>query len=234
MCYNKLFWRYQLIHLAFLVSSTGICMIECTHCCTLFNNVLSKMTNEPLDKKIRFLDEIDQFKHILRKWYTWQRRENDAEHTWHMCLYAMLLQNELGFEAADLWHTLNIILIHDLVEVYAWDPFCFDEEAKKWKAEKEMEAAKKLFWLLPSDREEIIFDLWQEYEMNETLEAKFAKTIDKLQSLWQNSKKWKLRQEKKVTQEMSRNHNAKVMKTEKITNVFERYYERTDWLFYEK
>ncbi len=189
------------------------------------------MNTIDLRKKIAFLDEIDQFKHVLRRWYTWDRRENDAEHTWHMCLYAILLQEDLGFEDADLWHTLKIILVHDLVEVYAGDPYCFDEAAKQWKAEREMDAAKKLFWMLPPKREARVFDLWQEYEANETQEAKFAKTIDKLQSLWQNSKDGKLRQETWVTESMSRGHNAKVMKSENITAVFEEYYTRTEWLF---
>ncbi len=88
---------------------------------------------DKIQMKIDFLAELDKFKRTFRRGYVWgiQRRENDAEHERHMCMFAILLKDELWYTDVDLLLTLKIILVHDLVEIYAKDVFAFDEKGKK-------------------------------------------------------------------------------------------------------
>lgn len=189
---------------------------------------------DTIQQKLEFLNEIEQFKTTYRKWYVRnsERRENDAEHTWHMCMYAMTLKDELWFSDVNLLKTIKIILVHDLVEIYAWDVFAFDEKWKVDKEKNEQESAKQLFSLLPKDSKEEFTSLWYNYENQDCEEAKFAKTIDKLQAFMQNSD-GRLRQEEQVTEEMSRKHNSKVMSyNPKIAAIFESNYKKVSDKFY--
>ncbi|MDR6550456.1 HD domain-containing protein [Paenibacillus qinlingensis] len=136
---------------------------------------------------IDFLSVLDKFKTIERKTYVSNtaRRENDAEHTWHMCMFALLLHKEIGYEV-NLEKTLKLILIHDLVEIYAGDTFTHDVKARVGKKVREDEAAEILFAQLPEDFKSEFNELWVEYESGETLESQFVKTIDKMQAFAQN------------------------------------------------
>ncbi|MGG2065541.1 HD domain-containing protein [Bacillus sp. S14(2024)] len=136
---------------------------------------------------IEFLRIIDQFKSIERKTKVSNnnRHENDAEHTWHMCMFALLLYKEIE-EELDLERTLKLILIHDLGEIYAGDTYAHDSLARIDKKQREDEAIKKLFNELPDDLEVEFHELWNEYEANETKEASFVQAIDKMQAFTQN------------------------------------------------
>ena len=134
-----------------------------------------------------FLLLTDRFKTIERKGYIadGSRRETDAEHTWHMGLFALLLHKELGFEV-DLGHVLTLVLIHDLVEIHAGDTYAYDDAGCAGQAEREAEAARKLFTELPADLGAGLHDWWREFEEGATPEARFAKAIDRLQGFSQN------------------------------------------------
>lgn len=136
---------------------------------------------------IDFLSVLDKFKTIERKTYVSNtaRRENDAEHTWHMCMFALLLYKEIGYEV-NLEKTLKLILIHDLVEIYAGDTFTHDIKARVGKKVREDEAAEILFAQLPEDFKSEFNELWDEFESGDTLESQFVKAIDKMQAFAQN------------------------------------------------
>ncbi|HHU61114.1 MAG TPA: HD domain-containing protein [Natronincola sp.] len=142
---------------------------------------------ERLERQIRFIIEIDQMKHILRRNLVidGSRRENDAEHSWHLALMAMIL-SEYAEEEVELSKVIKMVLMHDLVEVYAGDTFCYDAEGGKDKEEREKLAAEKLFSILPCDQGEELKLLWFEFEERKTPEAKFAACLDRLQPLLNN------------------------------------------------
>jgi len=134
-----------------------------------------------------FLLLTDRFKTIERKGYIadGSRRETDAEHTWHMGLFALLLHKELGFDV-DLGHVLTLVLIHDLEEIHAGDTYAYDDAGCAGQADREAEAARKLFAELPADLGASLLDWWREFEEGATPEARFAKAIDRLQGFSQN------------------------------------------------
>jgi putative hydrolase of HD superfamily len=145
-------------------------------------------TGQPrLERILDFLLLIDRFKTIERKGYIadGSRRETDAEHTWHMGLFALLLHKELGFEV-DLGHTLTLILVHDLVEIHAGDTYAYDDAGLIGQAEREIAAAERLFADLPADLSANLHAWWREFEAGETPEARFAKAIDRMQGFAQN------------------------------------------------
>lgn len=156
------------------------------------------MDQERLRKQFDFIREIDKEKLVGRQTYLsdGKRKENDAEHAWHMALMAVLLQ-EYANEKIDLLHTLQMILIHDLVEIYAGDTYAYDEEGKKTQRQRELDAADQLFALLPEDQERMMRGLWDEFEAWQTPEAKFARSMDNIQPLMlqgaTNGKSWKER-----------------------------------------
>lgn len=134
-----------------------------------------------------FLLLTDRFKTIERKGYIadGSRRETDAEHTWHMGLFALLLHKELSFDV-DIGHVLTLVLIHDLVEIHAGDTYAYDDAGCAGQAEREAIAAEKLFAELPADLGASLHGWWREFEDGETPEARFAKAIDRLQGFSQN------------------------------------------------
>ena len=113
------------------------------------------MNNERLDKQIAFCREIDKEKQIGRQTYLADgtRKENDAEHAWHMAVMTLLL-SEYANEEIDVLRTVSMLLIHDLVEIDAGDTYAYDEETKKSQREREMQAADRLFGILPEDQGE--------------------------------------------------------------------------------
>ncbi|MFD6529612.1 HD family hydrolase [Streptomyces sp. NPDC060184] len=138
--------------------------------------------------QIEFIAEIDRLKTVLRlsPLLADDRRENDAEHSWHMALMVLVLA-EYANEPLDVERTLKLALVHDLVEIYAGDTCLFDDVGRMDQAEREEAAARKLFALLPADQEKAFHALWNEFEERRTPEAKFAKAMDRLQPLLLNA-----------------------------------------------
>ena len=146
------------------------------------------MEKTRLDKQFDFCREIDKEKFIGRQTYLsdGKRKENDAEHAWHMAIMAILL-NEYANEEIDVLKTVTMLLIHDLVEIDAGDTYAYDEEGKKTKKEREERAAERIYGLLPQDQQEKLRRLWEEFEAWETPEAKFAHAMDNIQPIMLNA-----------------------------------------------
>lgn len=140
-----------------------------------------------LKKQIDFIIEIDKVKSIFRMTSVSgnARRENDAEHSWHLGIMAFLLSEYIK-EDIDITKVMKMVLIHDLVEIYAGDTFAFDEKANIDKYEREIESAKKIFGMLPKDQAKEFNDLWEEFEKCETIEAQYGAMLDRLQPILQN------------------------------------------------
>lgn len=140
-----------------------------------------------LVRQLEFIAEIDRLKTVLRlsPLLAADRRENDAEHSWHLALMVLVLA-EYAAEPIDIERTLKLVLVHDLVEIHAGDTCLFDDAAKADQHEREALAASKLFALLPDDQSAHFRALWDEFESLATAEAKFAKAMDRLQPLLLN------------------------------------------------
>lgn len=146
------------------------------------------MFPERIEKQFEFLKEIDKEKNIFRQTYLadGMRKENDAEHAWHMALFVMVL-SEYANEDIDVLKTMKIVLIHDLIEIYAGDTYAYDSKGNESKRGRELAAADRLFNILPKDQAEEFRALWDEFEENITPEARFANTMDKIQPLMLNN-----------------------------------------------
>ena len=142
-----------------------------------------------LQQQFDFIEEIDKEKLIGRQTYISDgtRKENDAEHAWHMAIMTVLL-SEYANESIDVLKTITMLLIHDIVEIDAGDTYAYDEEGKKTQREREEKAAERIFGLLPRDQKEKFTSLWEEFEEGITPEAKFAHTMDHIQPLMLNAK----------------------------------------------
>jgi len=140
-----------------------------------------------LKEQINFIIEIDKLKTIERKTKIihGSRLENDAEHTWHLAMMALVLHQHSN-RSIDLLKVLKMLLIHDLVEIDAGDTFAYDTAGHNDKFERELQAAQRLFGMLPPEQEEEFMNLWLEFERKETDEAKFASSLDRLQPLIHN------------------------------------------------
>lgn len=148
------------------------------------------MIGERLKKQIEFMLELDKMKNLYRQTYVLgeERKENDAEHSWHLALMAFLLTEHSNAEV-DVLKVMKMVLIHDVVEIDAGDTYCYDEEGYKSKADREERAAQRIFGLLPEDQKSEFYSLWREFEENTTAEAGFANLLDRLQPLLLNYKK---------------------------------------------
>jgi len=146
------------------------------------------MDNERLRKQIEFIVEIDKLKQVLRQNVITggSRNENDAEHSWHMAVMAILLSEYAGEKNLDLLRVMKMILIHDIVEIDAGDTFCYDEKGYEDKSEREEKAAERLFNILPEDQARELYVLWKEFEELKTPEARFAACLDRFQPLLLN------------------------------------------------
>ncbi len=142
---------------------------------------------ERLAQQIGFLLEIDKLKQVYRQNLIsdGSRRENDAEHSWHLAVMAVLL-GEYMPEPVDLLKVIKMVLLHDLVEIDAGDVFCYDPGAAVGKEERERKAAERLYALLPEDQGQELKELWAEFEARATAEARFALCLDRLQPLLLN------------------------------------------------
>lgn len=143
--------------------------------------------DDRLRKQLDFMIELDKMKNLYRQTYVLHedRKENDAEHSWHLAILAMLL-SEYSDEPVDVLRVIKMVLVHDVVEIDAGDTYCYDSEGYKSKAEREEKAAQRIFGLLPDDQREEFYALWREFEDSETADARFAAVLDRLQPLTLN------------------------------------------------
>lgn len=137
---------------------------------------------ERLQKQMDFLMEVDKLKNISRQNYITggTRKENDAEHSWHLALMAYLLSEHSNKEI-DVLKTITMLLIHDIVEIDAGDTYAFDANGHEDKFERENAAANRIFSILPKEQGEKLLSLWLEFEEQSTTESKFANALDKIQ-----------------------------------------------------
>lgn len=139
------------------------------------------------EKQIQFIMELDKIKKIGRQTYLSDasRKENDAEHSWHLALMAFVLA-DYSNEPIDVLKTMKMVLLHDVIEIDAGDTYAYDTEANKTKRERELKAADRIFGLLPEAQKSEYRGLWDEFEAMETPESKFANMLDKVQPLLLN------------------------------------------------
>lgn len=141
-----------------------------------------------LAQQVEFIVEIDKLKQVYRR--TWlidaSRHENDAEHSWHLGVMAVLLVEHARSPQLDLMRVLKMVLIHDLVEIDAGDTFAYDDAAAVDKADRERVAAERLFQLLPSDQASEFRSVWDEFEARQTPEAQYAAALDRFQPMLHN------------------------------------------------
>lgn len=145
------------------------------------------MTTPRLAQQLSFLVEADQLKNVLRRTLLTSsaRRENSAEHSWHLALCAVVLE-EYAAEPVDLLRAMKMLVVHDLVEIDAGDTFAYDTAANSSKLERERAAAERIFGLLPPDLAGQLRALWEEFEAHATPEARFAHAVDRIQPFLQN------------------------------------------------
>jgi len=145
-----------------------------------------------LEQQLDFLRVVDALKRVDRMTRLIQRsgeisrRENSAEHSWHLALMAMMLVEHAN-EPVDLARVLQMILVHDIVEIDAGDTFVYDAAAMVGKADREEAAANRIFGLLPDDQKNELLELWHEFEARETPEAKYASALDRLAGMLPNA-----------------------------------------------
>jgi putative hydrolase of HD superfamily len=162
-----------------------------------------------VDQQIRFILELDKLKSVMRQNYLIQqeRHENTAEHCWHLALMALLLA-EYAESEINLGRLIELLLVHDLVEIYAGDTYCYDEDETQDQEDREAQAAEKLFGLLPIDQSARLHELRNEFEEGRSSEARFATLLDRLLPLLLNyhtqGRSWK---EHGITAEQVRERN---------------------------
>ncbi|MFH4371784.1 HD domain-containing protein [Vibrio alginolyticus] len=137
---------------------------------------------ERLEKQLALVIELDKLKSILRRTRVKSaegRLENSGEHSWHVALMAILMEEHAN-APVDICRVMKMLLIHDVVDIDAGDTFVYDTAASQEQAEKEIRAAERLFGMLPSDQEQELLALWHEFEAAQTDDAKYAKALDRL------------------------------------------------------
>ncbi len=136
-----------------------------------------------IDAKIKFLLEADKMKSVFRRnvLLDRSRRENDAEHSWHLALCAMLFE-EYAAQKVDMLRVLKMAILHDIIEIYAGDTFAYDAKANEDKKEREKLAADKIFGMLPKDCAEEFRSLFEEFDEAKTPDAVFANCMDRVQA----------------------------------------------------
>lgn len=146
------------------------------------------MITDSLLKQIEFIKEIDKIKYIQRrtKLFNSDRYENDAEHSWHLAMMAIVL-HEYSDKKIDLLKVLKMVLIHDIVEIDAGDTFIYDQNKNHENTEEELKAAKRIFGMLPEEQAVKFIETWREFEDGISNEAKFARSMDRLEPLLQNT-----------------------------------------------
>lgn len=165
----------------------------------IFSTQLSSLqVGERLSSQLRFIKEIDALKNVLRHTLLidGSRRENDAEHSWEMSVMAMVLR-EYFAPGTDISRVIQMLLVHDLVEIYAGDTFVYDEQDTLTQAERELRAADVIFGLLPAHQNQEFRGIWEEFEARQTPESLAAKALDRFQPLFHSylteGKNWRTR-----------------------------------------
>lgn len=143
--------------------------------------------SEKIDSLLRFTAEIDKMTHIERRTLLvdGSRRENDAEHSWHIATMALIFR-EFASEEVDIDRAVKMCIVHDLVEIYAGDTFAYDQSGNQTKEEREKQSAKKLFSQLPEKIAEEVNALWVEFDKMQTPTAKYASCMDRVQPILHN------------------------------------------------
>ncbi|HCG8130376.1 TPA: HD domain-containing protein [Vibrio parahaemolyticus] len=166
-----------------------------------------------LEKQLALLIELDKLKSVLRRTRVKSaegRLENSGEHSWHVALMAVLMEEHAN-APVDICRVMKMLLIHDVVEIDAGDTFVYDTAASKEQAEKEIKAAERLFGMLPIDQGQELLALWQEFEAAQSDDAKYAKALDRLIPMLlnyhTNGQSWK---ENSVTREQALTINKRI------------------------
>ncbi|TOQ67366.1 HD domain-containing protein [Vibrio parahaemolyticus] len=166
-----------------------------------------------LEKQLALLIELDKLKSVLRRTRVKSaegRLENSGEHSWHVALMAVLMEEHAN-APVDICRVMKMLLIHDVVEIDAGDTFVYDTAATKEQAEKEIKAAERLFGILPTDQGQELLALWQEFEAAQSDDAKYAKALDRLIPMLlnyhTNGQSWK---ENSVTREQALTINKRI------------------------
>jgi 5'-deoxynucleotidase YfbR-like HD superfamily hydrolase len=168
--------------------------------------------SDRLRRQIAFVLEADKLKSVLRQSYVTnsERRENSSEHSWHVALLTMILA-EYANRSIDVCKVIRMMLVHDLVEIDAGDTFIYDDSGNASKATRERAAAERIFGLLPDDQGVETRDLWEEFEMQRSAEAKFANALDRLMPVLHNyfthGRSWR---EHGITQKQALAKNRKI------------------------
>ena len=141
-----------------------------------------------LDQQLKFTAEIDKMTGVLRRTLLvdQSRRENDAEHSWHIAVMALLFE-EYAKEAVNVGRVAEMCVVHDLVEIYAGDTFAYDAKGNEDKEAREAAAADRLFAQLPEEQWKMIRELWEEFDAMETADAKYAACLDRIQPFLHNT-----------------------------------------------
>ncbi|WP_374015714.1 HD domain-containing protein [Paenibacillus thiaminolyticus] len=141
-----------------------------------------------LEMHVEFIKEVDKLKSVFRQSYLLDRsrHENDAEHTWHLTVMAILLHEYANERNLNLLRVLKMLIIHDIVEIDAGDTFAYDAQGHEDKFARESKAAKRLFGILPEEQKNEMMQLWMEFEQRQTPEAQYAAALDRLQPLIHN------------------------------------------------
>lgn len=144
--------------------------------------------DDRIRKQMEFALEIDKEKNIFRQTHLSNhgRNENDAEHAWHMAIMAYLMK-EYSNEKVDIARVMIMCLIHDIVEIDAGDTYAYDNEALKTQKAREEAAKERIFSILPEDQKEELISIFDEFEENKTVEAKFAHAMDNFQPIILNN-----------------------------------------------
>ena len=144
--------------------------------------------SSPLDRQFAFIVEIDRLKSVLRQnsLVDRSRRENSAEHSWHVALLALTLA-EYAAAPVDVGRVIQLLLVHDLVEIDAGDTFAYDAQGAASQSQREHAAAKRIFGLLPVEQAKRLRALWDEFDANETPEARYALAVDRLMPMIHNA-----------------------------------------------
>jgi putative hydrolase of HD superfamily len=141
-----------------------------------------------LEAQVRFLIEADRLKEVFRQTVTTRSRrpENDAEHSWHLCLLVLVLAEHANAPGLDVLRVLKMVILHDLVEIDAGDTFAYDTAGQAGQHEREARAADRIFGLLPPDQASGFRAVWDEFEARETPESRFAAAVDRFQPMLLN------------------------------------------------
>ena len=153
-----------------------------------FESELQSGKKDRFKQQIEFILEVDKLKHVQRQTILMDksRRENSAEHSWHIALTVMILSEYAGDADIDFFRVMKILLVHDLIEIDAGDTYCYDDQGRQDQAAREKIAADRIFNILPPDQAGIFRDLWDEFEDRKTPESRFANALDRMQPFLHN------------------------------------------------